>query len=105
MEEELEQEPSYMPFIVVSGLLLTSAVLTDLIVFGFWNVPFPVLLPRVNLLLMAGVIISCLKIRFNAGIVLVLMVEVILLVPSIFLVFLALAKGRMDIDFFRTFTA
>jgi hypothetical protein len=105
MNEELEEKPSYMPFIVVSIVFLLSATITDLMVFGFWKAnTFPTILPKLNLLLMVGVIISSLKIPFNTGIVLALMVEVLLLVPSIFLVFNVMLTGKMNIDFFRTFT-
>jgi hypothetical protein len=103
IEEEVEERPSYLPFVLLSTLYLLSAGYTNAMLFGL--VPFehfPGLLPKINIVLMAGVIIACLKLRFNAAIILTLMVEVLLLSPSIFLVFNAMATGRMNVDFFRT---
>ena len=102
-ENEFAVQSNYRPFIIASFVYLLLVAYTDLFLFGIISFgKFYSFLPIVNLVAMAVVITSILKVRFNIPVILILTVEVLMLVPSLFIFFQALFTGHTNIDFFRT---
>ena len=103
-EENLDRvRQNYLPFAGSSILYMMLVSYTDLTVFGIaGQFTFYSFLPAFTIIAMSAVIFSSLKIRFNPLIIAVLAVEVLLLVPSLFLLLTSIFTGKMNIDFFRT---
>lgn len=104
MEEEHPQlDASYLPFILISSVYILLAAITDLSVLGFLpDYGFVRYMPVAIALMMAGIIASCLRLKFNVPVVLLLFIEVILFSPSLFLLIHRLFTGTYNFEFLKT---